>query len=448
MDLIIKFNESKYLNNKKIILESYIKWFINNKKDNVTDDLFNYQCLNFKNFLFENTNLKQILNQQLLSFKKVSWHLIFPALEKDILSSEDITNLFFELLSERFSYDFSEYKKEKNIPFFNYILVTNINLTKDTTNYLKEACKSFEEIKLMDDELISEFISKKYFNCYENHFKRIKNFNLQFFKVSIKSRSKVFANELVSYKIEQFFGYVNFVLCNDNKFFGKLNGKNVFDYSISKIYPIPLMNLVEEPDGKCSFISDSTFNDKILQELQSININLWGVEEKLDNLLKYNSYFQNMKGDIKNKFLEYCAIYFAASFESSIQTSFVYYWSLMEQIIKMDEERLKDKYVRKRLIYFYETFMDSDELVDLRGAINLLYNKRNLQVHEAKFGVNEYDRNFIKRIVDKMLVMFLENSNDADSLNYFATEVYKWSPDYVTIPLEQEYRCFPENDYD
>ena len=66
---------------------------------------------------------------------------------------------------------------EKNIPFFNYILVTNINLTKDTTNYLKEACKSFEEIKLMDDELISEFISKKYFNCYENHFKRIKNFN-------------------------------------------------------------------------------------------------------------------------------------------------------------------------------------------------------------------------------------------------------------------------------
>lgn len=433
---------------KEEILRKYIIWFMKNKNNK---EEFNKNLTYFKYFLYDNielnnhSNLKENLDENLLTFDDLKWEKIFEDVYKNL--DTNFSEKFFYYLKNDIDWHSSLYDGEF-VPEYEFIFVLNFKSSDSDTNaLLMNICNAFEEINILEKNNLKD-ISIKLGNNFENILKKIKKENLQTISINIKSKYEKFALDKAFYLNEMFLGYLYFIMYNFEKHNLRITVKNTMDFSLNQFFSIPIFCILK--DGENEIRNKPILQiEEITLEFLKKNVKILQINKNRQNdLIRYNKCIHNMEKSIKEKFFEYCTVYYAGSSENHVQISFIHFWALMEQIIKMDEERLKDKYVRKRLIYFYETFMDSDELVDLRGAINLLYNKRNLQVHEAKFGVNEYDRNFIKRIVDKMLVMFLENSNDADSLNYFATEVYKWSPDYVTIPLEQEYRCFPENDYD
>jgi hypothetical protein len=421
MTNLIHFNTKDNINKNQNILIKYINSLMEyNSQDN--EELFENQLIYFVNFLFRTTNLEKVLDEYLFYYKDIFKPIFFSRLTI-FIPGTNVVNTFFEYLSNMIQGQYKLYPDKTSIPLYEFIFVTNINLDENSLTFFNFACEIFHEIKHVDENYLNSLPSKIFKN-FEEFFENIKKENLLTFCISCKARSEWNAFKKINIINEKFFGYLSFVLYNGQKFMGKDTNLGFIDFSVNKFISIPKICFKKE---KINYsIQDSRFGmDKLnLEDFKKKGIKLNEDNSQIENLRKYDKFLKEAKPKIRNKFFDYCNIYYAASKANNIHVSFLHFWAIMEQIIKMNG-CFKDEIVKQRLSYFFENFLTSP-IFDTCGLIDSLFFKRNNEVHEGKFDVNIFDRNVLKEIVDCMLNLFVYNSKDANSLKYFDDKVYKW----------------------
>lgn len=111
----------------------------------------------------------------------------------------------------------------------------------------------------------------------------------------------------------------------------------------------------------------------------------------------------NFKGKMKisRNIKDYFHLYYLAAFESSLENSFLKFWSLSEKIIKDMYDDVKDG----KLKGVMRTILKANRYPKyIIGRIDFLYIKRNAFVHENKHGeITPYDQSLIKAVSERLI---------------------------------------------
>ena len=202
-------------------------------------------------------------------------------------------------------------------------------------------------------------------------------------------------------------------------------GSNVGLYSFAKHYASVMMHLSFEP-----FPSEKS--------ITKINIPLVYVLENnecIDIRFKYYEKFTNPKKvsfkelnfitsaislvqDMKNERLQLLLIdvfnyYYDALRASKYSIAFLNFWNIIERLLlKRSETTLKE--IIKRLKSLYPDQEPTKN--DLENLIDILYKKRNLFVHESKDTITSEDRNYMKSMVEHVILTLFNLRMEFDDI--------------------------------
>lgn len=111
-------------------------------------------------------------------------------------------------------------------------------------------------------------------------------------------------------------------------------------------------------------------------------------------------------------------MYYLAAFESSLENSFLKFWSLSEKIIKDMYGDVKDS----KLKGVMKTILKANKYPKyIIRCIDFLYIKRNDFVHENKHGeITQYDQTLVKVISERLIDFLIYFLDDVEYMNDYS----------------------------
>ena len=211
-------------------------------------------------------------------------------------------------------------------------------------------------------------------------------------------------------KVYSFYGYLGFI----HNFTRKSERWNIndFDLEFSELdLDILFMLTLNEDYSFDNLKSNFLLLKRLNEEKQSTWINF----NRTFNVNCYNL-FKDADEDIKKEINEFFKLYYLASFEKSIENSFIKFWSLNEKIIKKISLRGSDdkllNYMVKILKFYYENNFFAERIHSIK-------NKRNKLIHENINELTQTDRNLVKLISDLLIWFLITFSSEVNNMNEY-----------------------------
>lgn len=399
-DIILKKSNKNEATFKKIVIEG--SKLIKEEDGNLSSgsEIGHYFSMAL-DFISKSTNMEKVLKRELLSPINIrkDFFKIFYSL-KDY-EEDDLIEKFLESLNETL-----DEQKNEEPKIFNFAFYTNIKVSEKNIEIWKDLLCDFNinYLEYSDLEIPKSSISDS-LEVFET--------NNEILGVKIKSRSIYYAFDEAQKKLYVLFGFLTF--CNKVNVDSRRYHVNEFalDQSLSsmKIVSYIIINnensLEEDPDtAYLRLFSKIKVNDEKLK-----------INSKIEPILeKYNEIISSDK-KFKFKVNEMFELYYNASFESTLDSSFLKFWTFNERFLKEMLGEMKDK----KLIKMMNNLLDGYGISRLNiTKLKLLYRKRNSLVHEIRSdAIEENDRNFIKTIADKLLSFFLFHFRDVNNINEY-----------------------------
>ena len=208
-------------------------------------------------------------------------------------------------------------------------------------------------------------------------------------------------------RIYSFFGYLSFIHIFLNQYI-RWNS-NEFDLELNEV-DLDILGVItlNENYTFCEDVNSYFFLIK--------NFNNNNVSKCLDfNNTKFDiSFFDLINESILDDLNEFLKLYYLASWEKSIENSYIKFWALNEKIIKKICGRINDEkmlqYLEKVLKLYHE---DNDFFIE---RIKSIRKKRNRFIHENINEITQMDRNLIKLISDLLICFIIQFSSEINNI--------------------------------
>lgn len=379
----IKFKHNisnKRLNEfKKVLIES-----VDTIYDSHVDSMWYNETI--ISYLIELTTISSVFKREEINFIYINDIL---SLLKRRCDKELIVYEFLVKVNE-----FYEDKKSHEKKLFNVIVYTNV----DTG--LKKYDKFNELLEFFDLEIFdfNDYVFKENQDMYKNNF----NSGFLMLKFSKKTRDSDLIKSQALMEVYSLFGYLTYL--------------NKFNNTTDKYHINELSMINQVSDFECNALIVANEENEILQiDLQNeIITNSKNIFKSKINGIKSIELIKNFnvegKMKISRNIKDYFHLYYLAAFESSLENSFLKFWSLSEKMIKDMYGDVKDS----KLKGVMKTILKGNKYPKyIRIRIDFLYIKRNDFVHENKHGeITHYDQSLIKAISERLidfLIYFLED---------------------------------------
>ncbi|WP_157064711.1 hypothetical protein [Methanobrevibacter millerae] len=288
-----------------------------------------------------------------------------------------------------------EYKKMDE-EIINIIIYTNIPKKLEENNKFRDALKYFN-LSIFD---YSEYNFENEEDCDYD----IKNkFNSKFLMLKYSKRGKdyEYIKNNTFNKIYSFFGYVTYI----HKY---KNGTEKFH-----INEITLDNKITDLKINALIATDSNNNIFDIIHQQDVMDTAIKLDKskiiKFDNQMKLVPTLLEDVYKINNNILfdqlkDYFSLYYISSLESSIENSFLKFWSLSERIIKDIHVGMADKLLVKYMEKILQMYNYPKKIIQ---RLKFIKSKRNDLVHENIHGeITQSDQSIVK-ILSEILIGFL-----------------------------------------
>ena len=391
-------------------------------------------------------------NKEIQKFKKIIKFSV-DSLEKDKngICIEIRIEKYLELIIDYFceltninkilvNYDCSIHDIYKKLPF---ILVNLKKCSED--NILNEFIFQVHQyIKSCDNKYNFEKHFLFYTNIDKFKYSNDKNFKeiLSFFNLSIFDSNKfIFKNE-VNEKIKSKFYFSKCIILDCH-----VTGKNITlmeNESLNRIYSFFgylsfIHYFYKQSERWSSNEFDLKFNDVDLEILCSIILNndfsffddemscLFIIEDlnkyDVSKCLNFNkisfdkTFYSTINKTILDDLNEFLKLYYLASYEKSIENSYVKFWSLNEKIIKKICGNQSDEKMLLYMVKILKFYHNKNNFFTER--IKTIRRKRNNFIHENINNISQSDRNLIKLISDLLLSFIIQFSNNINSMHEY-----------------------------
>jgi|GEM_PF-1823379 len=351
-------------------------------------------------YLFELTNLNKILMNNDCSIQEIYYKLPFILFKIKGCHENNILN---ELL-----YEINEFILSKNaLKEFtqHFIFYTNIDQSKYEDDEDFKKVLSFFDLSIFDfnkfnfDESVDDKIKYK-FHTYK----------FCMIDCCVVGKNINYMKQIATDKIYSFYGYLGFI--QNFKIRSERWNINDFDLEFNELDLdiLFMLNLKEDysfDDVKSNFL--------LLEKLRETNPSRWINFNRAFNVDCYDL-LNDSNEDIKKEINEFFKLYYLASFEKSIENSFIKFWSLNEKIIKKislggsDDKLLK--YMVKILKLYYKNNFFAERIHSIR-------NKRNKLVHENINELTQTDRNLVKLISDLLIWFLITFSSEVNNMREY-----------------------------
>lgn len=339
----------------------------------------NYVIL-FWNYMDRYSKLKDVAKNDKITL--YSWEKSFPlntAYElRNKPKSSRKKNFIFILNRE-----YEKYKNSLNKNEFEFIYFTNIDKRK-IDNLFDETLKLFN-LKLFEFECIERYLmnnSKKELNLDENYKNEV--------ILSRKSKGKDLDYQY-GLSFDDIYGFLGLLTLINN--YNKTT--TIFSNNFQDRYKLIDFNI----------LSDTVrVNNEFIEPFDYLNyrlehLNLSFSKEKISIKEIFIEKFKNKH--IYKELKLYLSLYYLASIENDLSSSFLKYWSLSERIIKDSVGDVSDN---KLIKLMKNILIISGYPKSVYEQIKYVKDKRNKYVHEFKFDIIEQsDRNLTKSISEKLL---------------------------------------------
>lgn len=336
-------------------------------------------------YLIELTTISSVFKREEINFIYIN----------DILSrlkrcdKEQIVYEFLVKVNE-----FYEFNKEYEKDLLNVVIYTNIDTNLNKNDNFKKLLEFFD-LEIFN---FNNYVFKENQDIYKD------NFSSRFlmFKFSKKTRDEDLIKSQALIEVYSLFGYLTYL----NKF-----NKTTPRYHINE-----LSSINQVSDFECNALIVTNDNNEILQigHQNEIIINSKKISKSKINGIKSSELIKdfNFEGKMKisRNIKDYFHLYYLAAFESSLENSFLKFWSLSEKMIKDVYGDVKDTKFKGVM----KTILKANRYPKyIIRRIDFLYIKRNDFVHENKHGeITHYDQSLIKAISERLmdfLIYFLED---------------------------------------
>lgn len=253
--------------------------------------------------------------------------------------------------------------------------------------------------------LPEDYIKKELINLNEAS-EILKNFS-EIIYVDISARNMDYAYKKAIFYVESFLGYISFInlFLRYKEYFGEFEEFNFSELNYGTILFIKNGEIIRPLKNQAESVKDRIVrNNELIDE--DVFSNLVNVCD--DHIKKITS--ESLMNILKKSF----SLYYSACSEKTLDYSFLKFWTLTEQMIKIKKK--EDEEFLRILKSFVNPF--------LARRIDFLYRKRNRLVHKGEADKISYnDRNLSKILADilleSVLIKFkdLKNKNECD--NYF-----------------------------
>lgn len=412
--------------------------FIIIKKSKINSKDYN----NLKNVLHEgsdlvkNENSRLSAESQIIYYFDLTWEYlsrisnIEKELEKNYLSKEIIRRDFFKIfeaskkcdddkliksLMKKINIRFIK-SKEINPEIFKFVFYTNMKIHSNQKvvynkllNVFNIKAIKFEDIKFETED--SRIL--KYFRSSN-----------ELLEVQVKSRTEYHAFEEAEKIIHKFFGFLSFIQ-NHNKGQDKFHvNEYALQYSFTLLSILSYIILDENYSFKERF---STASNRMHYKITNIK------EEKLKFNKSLEFYFNeyekisnSSKKEVKNNLDNILRLYYYATSENNLDSSFLKFWSLNERILK---EMLGDMKDRKLLKSIKNVLKIYGKFIQIENRLDIIYEKRNQLVHEnISDKITNNDRNLAKTITDHIIyfyIGFFKHVNNIKEYGFILENVHK-----------------------
>ena len=387
---------------KKILIEG-----VDTIYDSRTDSMWYNETI--ISYLIDLTTISSVFKREELNFIYINNIL-------SLLKGCDNELIVYEFLVK--VNEFYESQKAHEKELLNVIVYTNIDKKLKRNGKFNEILDFFK-LELFD---FTDFV----FNQNQEDFKNNFDSGFLMFKFSKKTRDHELIRSQALIEIYSLFGYLTYL----NKF-----NKSTNKYSINEL---SLINQVS--DFECNALIVTNEENKILRigYQNEIITNSKKLTKSKINKIKSVELIKNFnipgKMKISRNIKDYFHLYYLAAFESSLENSFLKFWSLSEKIIKDiyedDIKNTKLKSVMKGILKanHYPKYV-------IR-RIDFLYIKRNDFVHDNKHGeITQYDQGLIKAISERLIDFLIFFIDDMNHMKEYGVIL-----DYVNIGTDEKRR--------
>ncbi|TKJ20236.1 MAG: hypothetical protein CEE43_12885 [Promethearchaeota archaeon Loki_b32] len=350
-------------------------------------------------------------------------HDALKEIKREQISDGDLLKIFLEKLD-------TYLETIKNKPLIEYTLIFPLNLNFGD-GIPVEFLQKYEDIRIqlvpqINDysQTIREYINTEYPSentiFDENKevrelFRACSDFGTHYFIVKVHARNIGFAVKKAVYDLEVNVGVYAFVIYQGRGVISLGIGPFPSERSLTNIR-IPLVYILE--DDKCKSIL-FTYYEK---PSRPKDISL----KKLNKIADTISIVQDIK---RNKLyallIEAFANYYDALKTTSFSISFLKFWNILEKLfLKKGGITLIE--VTKRLKSTYPNKEPAKK--DFEHLINILFHKRNLFVHETEDTITSDDRDFMKSMVEHVILTLLNfrlEFDDIGMLEFFYQNLRK-----------------------
>lgn len=347
---------------------------------------------------------------------------------ENIHNNYKIEDLTFEILLSELNKWFSEIKKNKEIVPFLIIFPINLNF-RDAIPIHLITHKNDIKIKIVS---YHEFHSKYYGDIYNY---KTRKFHHLTDKQQINIINEVTKSNY-SYFILEIYGRNIYYAIKHGARTVDINS-GIFSFTIYAYHRIiriggdPFIKRISQIDTPVVFVFKK---DSSTLEIEDVLFSTYEApkrakEIRRDRVILFLSTIDNI-AQIQNKTLQLMVMnafkmYYEAIRKKDLSNIFLTFWNIMEYLL-LNNPELKEKIFIKRFKAMYRE--DLDTLKEQKIMVDLLYNKRNLLVHESIDTIDEYDRDFIKTDVEFMIEYFLiiaKEINGVNALNFFYDNINK-----------------------
>ncbi len=359
-----------------------------------------WDCMGWK------SNIKEVFESQGLS-KRVFRTNISNILRsiKDS-SPEDILDNFLQELNNLYL-KYKEMDDEK----INIIMYTNIpkkfkdnDKFKDTLKYFNLTIFDYSEYNFENDESLDDDIKNKF-----------NNGSFLMLKYSNKGKDYEFIKNVALNTIYSFFGYVTYI--------------HKFRISTEKFHinEITLDNKVTDLEINALIATDS--NNKIFDIISQQDVIDTAIKLGKSKIIKFDNQmglFHTLLDDVCevdndvlfNQLMEYFSLYYIASQESTIENSFMKFWSLSERIIKNIHVDIKDKKLVKYMEKLLLMFNYPEKIIQ---RLKFIKHKRNILVHENIHGeITQSDQSIVKILSENLIGFLINYYGEVNNLQDYA----------------------------
>ena len=340
----------------------------------------------FWNMIFKYSNFETVIRNDEITIDGLYYNLPLNLSYK--LKHTTKNSIFTKFIVELNNY-YKEYKQSLSTQKYEYLFLTNINKSKINENVFKLLeLFNFEIYNLYDLIKINDSI-------FNNHEKKILLQNITekrlILKYEIKGKESGFVYNQAIKNICSFLGFIT-LSDNYNKYHEVISSTSFeSNYNLSEYKIVSSISFSETISAENKHY--------LLLQLDCLNTKIYGFKVEINKF--FLDKYKQVEDKIYLKINEYLNLYYLASIENDLSTSFLKYWSLSERIIKDMCNTMVDEKLLKLM----------KNILILAGHPNYVYNqlvyiykKRNAYVHEFNPDIiNESDRNLIKLVSDKLL---------------------------------------------